>query len=375
MKPHAYYNEIDPNAAAWLRELIARKLITDGDVDERSIVDVQPGDLDGYARCHFFAGIGIWDLALNLAKWGDRPVWTASLPCQPFSDSGEGRGAEDDRNLWSVFHRLVEVQRPQRVYGEQVAAAIGFDWLDRVQTDMEALGYLTGQAVLGAFSVGAPHIRRRLYWMADAENSDRRSELESRSKGSGRDGLAGGGEPAFRLGNPVGPRLQGHAGDVRDGDQPGRINPDEARPVAEAGATLRGVGDATGGGFGELGDAARARSGGHADGTGELGGLGDSNRDGCEPGHESTEGPRHGNSVEPASGWDGKLILCRDGKHRRIPVEPDFFPLVDAGKYVVPGLARRRTVRPALLKGPGNAIVAEVAKVFIEVSEEAINEL
>lgn len=57
---NAYYNEIDPLKAAWLRELIAQELIAAGDVDERSIVDVRPDDLRGYRQCHFFAGIGIW---------------------------------------------------------------------------------------------------------------------------------------------------------------------------------------------------------------------------------------------------------------------------------------------------------------------------
>jgi DNA (cytosine-5)-methyltransferase 1 len=34
----AWYNENDPQKAAWLRELIARDVIAPGDVDERSIV-------------------------------------------------------------------------------------------------------------------------------------------------------------------------------------------------------------------------------------------------------------------------------------------------------------------------------------------------
>lgn len=54
----AYYNEIDPYAAQWLRKLITEGLIADGDVDERSIEDVAPSDLDGYTQCHFFAGLG-----------------------------------------------------------------------------------------------------------------------------------------------------------------------------------------------------------------------------------------------------------------------------------------------------------------------------
>ena len=43
----AYYNDNDPFIASWLRELIADGLIAPGDVDERSIRDVQPEDLDG----------------------------------------------------------------------------------------------------------------------------------------------------------------------------------------------------------------------------------------------------------------------------------------------------------------------------------------
>ena len=60
----AYYNEIDPYAAAWLRNLIAEGHIAPGDVDERSIADVRPSDLADYDQCHFFAGIGLWSLSL-----------------------------------------------------------------------------------------------------------------------------------------------------------------------------------------------------------------------------------------------------------------------------------------------------------------------
>jgi hypothetical protein len=53
-----YYNEIDRNAAAWLRELIKHGHIAHGVVDERSISDVKPNELVGFTQCHFFAGIG-----------------------------------------------------------------------------------------------------------------------------------------------------------------------------------------------------------------------------------------------------------------------------------------------------------------------------
>lgn len=61
----AYYNEHDPYAAQWLRNLIKAGLIAPGDVDDRSIKDVRPDDLTGYAQCHFFAGVGVWSYALR----------------------------------------------------------------------------------------------------------------------------------------------------------------------------------------------------------------------------------------------------------------------------------------------------------------------
>ena len=105
----AYYNEIDPYAAQWLRNLIDAGHIAPGDVDERSIEDVLPTDLAGYTQCHFFAGIGVWSLALRRAGWSDdRPVWTGSCPCQPFSAAGKGVGFDDERHLWPAFHWLIQ---------------------------------------------------------------------------------------------------------------------------------------------------------------------------------------------------------------------------------------------------------------------------
>jgi len=163
MSEQAYYNEIEPFAGDWLENLIASKQITAGKVDRRSITDVQPADVAGFQRCHFFAGIAGWDLALSLAGW-DGPVWTASCPCQPFSSAGEQKGTQDERHLWPVQFGLVDAVRPPIVFGEQVSSAIGHGWLDGVFADLEGAGYTCGAAVLGAHSVGAPHIRQRLYW-------------------------------------------------------------------------------------------------------------------------------------------------------------------------------------------------------------------
>jgi DNA (cytosine-5)-methyltransferase 1 len=164
-----YYNEFEPYAAQWLRNLIVAGIIAPGDVDTRSIVDVQPSDLDGYTQCHFFAGIGGWSIAARLAGWPDsRELWTGSAPCQPFSVAGKGKAQGDDRHLWPHYFRLIRAKRPAVCMGEQVAAAIGKDWLDGVFADLEGIGYACGAAVVPACGVNAPHRRDRLWFVADS---------------------------------------------------------------------------------------------------------------------------------------------------------------------------------------------------------------
>ncbi|WP_322111406.1 DNA cytosine methyltransferase [Tistrella sp.] len=92
---------------------MADGLIPAGDVDERDIRDVLPSDLDQYRQCHFFAGIGGWALALRWAVWpSDRPIWTGSCPCQPFSAAGRRRGFADERHLWPAWAWLISQSRP-----------------------------------------------------------------------------------------------------------------------------------------------------------------------------------------------------------------------------------------------------------------------
>lgn len=165
-----YYNDSDPFAAQWLRNLIAAGHLPDGVVDERDIRDVQAKDVSRFHQVHLFAGIGGFPLALRLAGWpDDRPCWTGSPPCQSFSLAGHMRGEDDDRDLWPEMFRLVREQQPEFVFGEQVQGAIAHGWLDRVFADLESECYACGSMVLPACAVAAPHERDRIFWVAESE--------------------------------------------------------------------------------------------------------------------------------------------------------------------------------------------------------------
>ena len=331
-----YYNEIDPFAAAWLRNLIKEKLIPDGDVDERSIADVQPVDLKDYVQCHFFAGIGGWAYALQLARWpDDEPVWTGSCPCQPFSVAGRGKGTADERHLWPEFHRLIRERRPSIVFGEQVASRAGREWLSGVFADLEGVGYAGAGADLCAASVGAPHIRQRLYWVARAVADAKRDgagHFAGAIADEGRRAVDAGAE-SLRRGD--GARLSGGT-DARDP----RVVADADSPERRAAAEGRRHDD-------DRPDAGRqeAPGGYQFHRAGDVADADDEGRQGRQLLPEC---------ADELSPWSRGVEWRRgaDGKERR----------VKSGVRLLVDGAPNRVGR---LRGYGNAIVPQVAAAFI----------
>ena len=406
----AYYNEIDPYAAQWLRNLITAGHIAPGFVDERSIEDVTPNELRGYTQCHFFAGIGVWSHALRQAGWpDDKPVWTGSCPCQPFSAAGKGGGFDDERHLWPAFHHLIEQCKPATVIGEQVASKDAESWLDLVQVDLEALGYAFGAVPFPSASVGAPHIRDRLYWVADT-TSDRREwqgsggtieegrQPRSQRAGQLSDGLEGHGS-AIGMADASNVRYQKRKDTHRTRDSDKQSGNFDFWGEPSGFVPPNGLADATQRGQREQRGALESGNARHVDGSGDTfggladtqsegsphggrgsilsvsaqgsgvppSGLADTDSDGCRSGQWDDQAARHRDttaatgsndrhqSAGPTNGFwrDADWLFCRDGKWR--PVEPGTFPL-----------AHGATSRVGRLRAYGNAINAQAAQTFIE---------
>lgn len=310
----AYYNEYDPKAAAWLRELIRAGQIAPGFVDERSITEVDPEYVKLFTQAHFFAGIGGWSYALRLAGWADdRPCWTGSPPCQPFSNAGKQKAQADARHLWPVFFKLIRECQPPAVFGEQVEAAIRTGWLDDLQDDLEAENYATGKIVLPACSVGAPHIRQRIWFVAER---------------------------------------------LADSEDNGHAAADGLRAKVESP------------------EPTRAQNVGQSSGSCDNSGLAFSDSARREQGQRHNQTAGHGHTTTAKSCYDRPKptdapetfwanpdwLWCRDGKWR--PVESGTFPLANG----IPG-------RVGLLWGYGNAIVPQVAAEVIKAYMEAGYEL
>lgn len=378
-----YYNEFDPYAAQWLRNLIAAHLIPDGIVDDRSIVDVKPQDLASYAQCHFFAGIAGWSCALQLTDWpASRPVWTGSCPCQPFSCAGKRKGTSDARHLWPEFYRLIKECRPATVFGEQVASKDGLRWLDGVFDDLEGADYAVGACDICVAGVGAPHIRQRLFWVAHAGQQPGEWRTGGLPEAQARVDSAGsqhGGLPVrFADGSEVGRLAQSPNTDRRIKFT------DEPQPHAQVGGGSNPTGLAHSEIHGR--DQGRPISDGRDVGAGCIS-NGLAHDDDARP-QRRLAMPQCPNQRAP---WPSSMvILCRDGKTRRISAEPGDVPLAYgiprdlrplrttlermgySSKEVRRMLRQPRSLlamagrsRVGRLKGYGNAIVPQVAAEFI----------
>ena len=360
-----YFNEFEPYPAQWIQNLHP-----ESHVDQRSIEDVSANDVQRFKRCHFFAGVAGWEYALELAEWPkDKPVWSGSCPCPPFSSAGKKKACRrcdqkslipcprrtgyficwecghadhyDERHLWPELWRLIRDAKPTVVFGEQVSGRDGAIWFAGVRASLERIGYSVGAADLPAACVGAPHIRQRLFWVASLANA-----------------------PSLPRAQHV--REQGRR---ETGPENGSICDRDNDGLADS----------------QSYEYHRSQPNGFTAGKCRLANdiwLDDSNSGRHHEDENICEKPRWDNS-QPWRSDKCTSVDCRDGKTRRIPsIESGIQPLA----YGIPrGMGKgrskderlvirsARSSRVGQIKGYGNAIVPHVAAKFIRAFMEYQN--
>jgi DNA (cytosine-5)-methyltransferase 1 len=133
----AWQVEIDP----FCRRVLARHY---PDTD-RSVVDVRAAHPGSLAHVDLVVG---------------------GFPCQDVSGAGKGAGLAGERSgLWYDYLRIVEQLRPRLVVVENVASGKR-RYLCGVRRGLRDAGYRTTALALGAWEVGAPHRRERIFVVA-----------------------------------------------------------------------------------------------------------------------------------------------------------------------------------------------------------------
>ena len=176
----------------------------------------------------------IWD---DIRTFDGRPfrgvvdIVTAGFPCQPFSVAGAQRRESDDRNFWPDTARVLREVRPKFALLENVPGLLACDYFGEILSDLDAAGFDARWDVVSAAEVGAPHLRKRLWILANARGKKLRGESRRRSGSS-------------RSGTPES-RDDGEDGDVANADSEGReLDEEHARHDAARGNVRRGCWEA-----------------------------------------------------------------------------------------------------------------------------------
>ena len=128
--------------------------IADGTFDAAPVFgDIRTFIADGYADAYR----GYVDLV------------SGGFPCQPFSVAGRQRGADDERNMWPATAEVIRRVAPARAFFENVPGLLSSGYFGVILADLSLMGYHVRWGVVSAADAGAPHMRKRLWIMADAK--------------------------------------------------------------------------------------------------------------------------------------------------------------------------------------------------------------
>ena len=116
----------------------------------------------------------IWDdvRTFDGKPWRGRvQVVSGGFPCQDISVAGSGDGLDGERSgLWLEMARIIGEVQPEFAFVEN-SPALTSRGLGRVLGDLAEMGFDARWGVLGAAHAGAPHLRERIWILADADGS------------------------------------------------------------------------------------------------------------------------------------------------------------------------------------------------------------
>lgn len=122
----------------------------------------------------------VWD---DIRTFDGRPwrghvdVVSGGFPCQDISSAGRRAGLSGARSgLWFEMLRVISEVRPAYVFAEN-SPNLRTNGLDVVLGGLAELGYAAAWGVLGAWHVGAPHRRNRMWIVAAHADRCREREL------------------------------------------------------------------------------------------------------------------------------------------------------------------------------------------------------
>jgi len=98
-------------------------------------------------------------------------VCIGGFPCQPVSVAGKQRAQDDERWLWPEFARIIRELRPRYAIMENVPGLL-IRGMGDVLGDLAVLGYDAEWGIISAASVGAPHLRKRIFIVANANGNE-----------------------------------------------------------------------------------------------------------------------------------------------------------------------------------------------------------
>ena len=126
---------------------------------------------DQYCRQVLAARFPGVELHTSIEDFAGRPcdLITAGFPCQPWSCAGKQKGQEDDRWIWDHIERIIRDSRPGKVFLENVPGLVSGGGLAAVLWSLASLGYNAAWGVFSCAQLGAPHHRRRIFILANAD--------------------------------------------------------------------------------------------------------------------------------------------------------------------------------------------------------------